>query len=1032
MAELMFDDLIPKQDISFEDLVPAPSAPVANAGPPAASTPEAPQPMPDEQVGYGPGLSVNPRVMQIGAQAVGKALADLAGAPGDLSTGVVNLGLAGADTARDGLDWAISKFTGKPDNIPSVDYRFPPSPVGSDAISEFFGGLLQDHTGVAPIERGDMSVGERMLHSGTRFATESVTAGGGLSKLAQLQKVGRRAPRVSDALLSPYREAPGKALTMDATGGAGAGAALEAERALVPEKYQSPILDFFTMLLGGAGGAQVANLRNAPERMADTARKMMPAKDIHIDPTKGEKPVSNATADNAATFVQNAVREGGGDPSQVASDLGAVVQQSLANGDPLPTTGIATGGVGMTALERGARMDNRSKFIANDQNLKQAAQDRVTGMRDPGAEPNAARDLVEADAAQKRQAAAAPVDAARRELDATRQQNTEALNATQAEREKALAANDTAIDQARKSVDQAQAAEAELGAKVQGNLGNETAASERVAGAVSTAKQADEATKAKLYNEAETAGRSTQLDPTPLIEDAKAVQAEISPLAGSDSRLNNILGDLKRLGGESADGGTSNLPDPISATDLIAILPRLSDARAAARQLKRGDVTRRLDSITGSVRGQLTDLADAGDAAALKWQEAETNFKDNFAPKYREGVGAELDKADRAGTPVEPSAVAGKFLKPGAGGKEAAADLNRILSGAESEAAGQAAARDYILADLAKVVGNDGKIHPARLRAWRANREGMLSQVDGVRAEVDDTLKNVMERRNTTTKLQTDLEAAVAKRRSTDAEYRAKVKELQNNAKLSEAEKADKVAELSRKQADVEREINDSAASLLIDTDPAVAVRKVFSSKDPAGAMAEITAKVKGDPAAAAGWRRAVVDHVIERVTNTRTSTTAGDTGEVSIAALKKFFDQNEAALSAVFTPEEMNSLRRAHKVLEPLQNLSVQATAGSPTAENEMLWNSLEAGLLAATGNAITTGMVMKRIRVALKFLPDPAKQTADLVQRMFFDPDLAKTLLTRQVKQIESPEWNRRLARSIAGMEALRKDAENNVKKE
>ncbi len=1033
MADLTFDDLIPKKPAArFDDLVPqqdVPSAAPAVPTPPAtpAVVDDAPKPWPDTRVGYSPEISINPRMTQIQMQGVGRTGADILGLPGDFSTGVVNLGLAGVDLLQDVADKAVGVFTGKDDNIPDVTYRFPPSPVGGDSIASFFGDLMRK-TGVGPIEYEDMTPEERALYSAYRFGTEGLVGGTALARRAAAQTVGRRAPRMSDAFLDAYRENPGRAVATDTGAGAGAGVALEAQREMVPEEYQGPLLDMASMMLGGFGGASTVGGTRVPRELAEGVRRRLPAKGVPIDPAKGEKAVTNATADNAASFVQRAVREGGGDPDKVSQTVDRAMRDAAENGDPMATTGAASGDIGMAALERAARIDNPIKFQGKDRLLREAAQERVTGLRDDGADPMAARAKIEQETAARRDAVAAPVEDARQELSNLRRSNADRLNETQSQREAALSDREAAVDAAKRSANEADAAERDFGGSVQGPLGTETAASERVAGAVDTAKRSDETTKASLYREAEQAGRETKLDPTPLIDDAKAVEAEISPLADTDPKLKNIIGDLKRLGAESAEPTGQNTPDSITARDLIAMLPRLSDARKAARRLKRGDVTERLDRIVGTIRGQLEDLADSGDQAALKWQEAETNFRDNFAPKYREGVGAELDRAERAGTPTPPSAVAGKFLKPGAGGKEAAADLNRILTGAESEAAGKTAARDYVMADLAKVVGADGKINPARLRSWVASREGMLSQIPDVQAEVRETLRSVINRRAETTRLQSEVEKAVAARRQTDAEFRTEIEKVRNDAKLSEATQQERIADLTRKQAEVEQEINRSAASLLLDADPAVAVKRVLNSADPSAAMKEIVGRLKGDKAAEAGWKRAVVDHLVERVTNTRTATTAGTDGEVSIAKLKQFFDKNDKALAAVFTPEEMNSLRRAHKILEPLQNLSIQATAGSPTAENEMLWNSLEAGLLAVTGNAITTGMIMKRVRVALKFLPDPAKQTAALVERMFFDPELAKTLLTRKVREIESPEWNKRLAQSIAGMEAMRRDASEN----
>ena len=214
MADLTFDDLIPKKPAArFDDLVPQQDVPSAAPAVPAPSTvpavvDEGPKPWPDTRVGYSPEISINPRMAQIQMQGVGRGLgADILGLPGDFSTGVVNLGLAGVDLLQDVADKAVGVFTGKDDNIPDVTYRFPPSPVGSDSIASFFGDLMRK-AGVAPVERDDMTPGERALYSAYRFGTEGLAGGTALARGAAAQTVGRRAPRMSDAFLDAYREKP--------------------------------------------------------------------------------------------------------------------------------------------------------------------------------------------------------------------------------------------------------------------------------------------------------------------------------------------------------------------------------------------------------------------------------------------------------------------------------------------------------------------------------------------------------------------------------------------------------------------------------------------------------------------------------------------------------------------------------------------------------------------------------------------------------------------------------------------------------
>ena len=109
-----------------------------------------------------------------------------------------------------------------------------------------------------------------------------------------------------------------------------------------------------------------------------------------------------------------------------------------------------------------------------------------------------------------------------------------------------------------------------------------------------------------------------------------------------------------------------------------------------------------------------------------------------------------------------------------------------------------------------------------------------------------------------------------------------------------------------------------------------------------------------------------------------------------------------------------MNALQRAHKILEPLGNLARQTAGGSNTIENAMLFRSMEAGLLASGQSFITTGMIVKRIKVAMEFLPPSATQR--LIARQWFDPKLSALLLERNVSKIRAPAWSRSLTGLLA----------------
>lgn len=219
------------------------------------------------------------------------------------------------------------------------------------------------------------------------------------------------------------------------------------------------------------------------------------------------------------------------------------------------------------------------------------------------------------------------------------------------------------------------------------------------------------------------------------------------------------------------------------------------------------------------------------------------------------------------------------------------------------------------------------------------------------------------------------------------------------------------------------------AVAKLAETDPRNVAKRVLGGNEygTEGMLREVNEALKSNPAAQRGWKAAVADVLVDKVTNTNTALTRSDDGPVSIAKLQRVWKQHEGDLAQIFSPGEMAAAKRAHEILEPLGNLSRRSTVGSPTATNQQLTNALEAGLLAYTGNAIATGMIMKRMRVAANMVPGLKEMTLEsktgkLIERMWFDPELFTHIMDTPVRQVEPQGWNAKLNRLIAGTEYLR----------
>ncbi len=933
------------------------------------------------------------RSLMLGTQDVGRGLADIPGMLVDIPNMIANLAPLAAESG-------INLFLDDEDEISLPRFR---TDAGAQLAENV--GRIAEAAGVPLVDRSTLSTQEKVISNVNRLATGAIATGGAVAPIASTS-------RVAQSLASPGLGG----LAVDTTAGAGAGLGLAGAEILAPE---SPIAALFSALAGGLFGAKTAQTAVAPRAAAQTVKSFLPDPDVPPvgDPNLGQR-VSRRTADKAATELQGAAT----DPTQAAARIGERVDAAALGSEPLAPSGVASDDIGLILRERAARGKDPQAFQEQDQIVRDAADERVKGLRDPEARPDAARELVEADVATQRATVAEPVVQARSELDTLRTENTRLTAELETERAGKLASRDTAIAEQKIAKDDAIQSERDLGGEVAGRGDKKVAASEDIAEQVAATKKTAETKKAGLFEEASEAGQGVKVGPEELAADAAAIRDEIGPLAAQDSSLQNIMRDLERLaekrledtGNVDASGNPilQEVEQTVTAADLIEMTPRLSAARKAARRLFRGDVVNRLDRITKNIKGII--LREKG--VAEPFQKAETNFKEDFAPKFREGVGKTLDKAERAGSPVPATTQGAKFLKPGAGGKEAAQDFKRIL-GSE----GDAAARQFVLADMASVVSG-GVINPARLRTWIQNREGLFQAQPALRTEANKVLQDVMNRRGATTTLQRDLERAGAARKVEAAKLQKNIDEVKAKGKLSEKQKQEQIAGLERDAAQVERDIRQNGTRLLLDADPQVAAGKVFSNDDPVTKMGEIVAKLKGDKEALAGWKETVTEHLIDKVAGTNTALAGGgETGPILLAKLQKFFKKNAPTLSKVFDAKEMNALRRAHKILEPLGNLARQTAGGSNTIENARLFQTMEAGLLGVTGNAITTGMIMKRIRVALAFLPPSATQR--LVARQWFDPKLAELLLTREVSKIRAPAWSRRLTGLLAAEQFAQK---------
>ena len=930
---------------------------------------------------------------------------NLAGAPVDLAsmvlTGLSRLGAAGANLVL-------------PDDKQITPWDFSGAPGGSQWLHDLYleGERQAGRPVIAP---EDVGMTTRVGAKAVDFGVQGAAGGTGLSTVAARQAA-EKGVEALPPMLQAYAKRPAATIATDTAAGAGAGTA---DQIAEENGITNPIVRFILDSAGGYGGARATQAVVSPAAAAQAIiDKVLPDPKIPTDTVLGFG-TNPSRADAQATARR--LQEAAINPQTAAQNVKDLSLEARDAGITPPTSGQLSNDPGLLYLEKRARLASPSnevkdprggsaQFVERDRQVQEDLSNAVKHLGPEGANPRVPTDQVTQEVQSTRTALEGDRRAAAQANQEAQAQTAQRQSEIAQEREQRLGAMRQREQQATDAGEAALENEKALGGRIQANQGGKTAASETIATTVGEAKAVDQQRKSGLYREAEQLA-TDRVDARPYAAEVADIKRKLQPLASTDRAVANAMPDFEALLNPETGQGS------IGVRDLIQMLPRLSAAQKSAVANMRGDVAEAIGRISSRIKSDLTERAKQGDEAALAWSAAERNFETQFAPKYREGVGGQLDRAERRGQPVPPSAQGGMFLKPRGGGKEAAADLNRILENAPNAAAGKAAARDYVMSDLATLVGENGTISPNRLKAWRANHEGMLSQLPEVRAEVDKLIVDVVNRRENTNAAKRALDAAVAERKGTKLALDRREKEVMANSRLTEKQKTAEIAKIDQERGAYERDLQDNAVRHLVDADPRTAVGNVMGARDPERAMSQIAEKFKGDKEATAGWKRAVADWLYEKASLAGAPDTTGGLDPVSLNKVAGLIRQHRATLSKVFSPQEMQTLQRVEKFLDISARKGIGATTGSQTAENLNVMNMAELAMKFFLGN-LEGGGRMRQLKLSLSMIPGTPKgaRIDRLIERAMLDPDLMHHLLTIPLKDSMIPQWNRTLTRMLA----------------
>lgn len=968
-------------DKAYADYMSSPAVPPpADAGP--GYIPPAPPPKPEgfdqrlpqftpEAWNSPPQEDPYLRSLKLGAQASGAGIADIAGFPVDITTLGLNVGLSGADK--------LSHWLGGG----GVDFRYRDPFGGSQSIQDAGAAATDALFGKGTIiQPQDMSPAERMAYTGARFATGAGVASGGLAALA------REAPGLLPAALeAPYTAEGSLARTYagDIAAGGGAGLMTEAYHQYAPQYVQDKLGPLGDIIAGFGGAVGGAGLLSAGEKLAGAgarsiaARTPMPREIAGVDPIT-KMPVSKLDFSNAAAMLQGKAFN----PEQAKAQISDYLSQ-IGEG-PAPTLGPLSADPGLLAAERRARAANPAGFIARDQAVMDSVGQRVASVR-----PEAVTDAAGQPVLGPNGAPLAPNPEAPRPV--AERINQETMGAARADQ----VAADLKLAEAKKAQD-ALAAEAAAGRT------RDQASRDLHTNMVDQTYIPDRTTKNALYDAA-------AADPNVVVRTEKARAAADQALATA-ADTNPALRDPQAMRIADAftrpkEAGASNpdlLPVPYGSTpgsaqppvtrtlgQVLADRQALSRTEADARAQGSFGLADTARSIRSGVNADVRAAAESGVPGTEKLAAADANYRNEFAPAYRQGAVAPdfFKNVDRSSpqNPMVPEATAGKFLTAGPTSRAAAEDLAKVIARTPDPAAAKAAASDYVLADAVKSgVIQNGTVSETRLAAFMANREGMFSQIPEIKARFNDLLTRARTGNTSANKLAADLMGAEKKLNLT------------------------------------EQEVNNGVLAMISGHEPRKAVSAVFAAPDSVKAMRDATAAFKNDPQAAAGWKAAVADWMQEKVATASKAGVSADEMATSLPAIRRTFQQNEKALAEVFSPEEMNTLRQAQARLEVLSKRGTQASTGSATAENMGGLRGVLKAFASPVGtfvtfarNAIQAGMIERRINLIAEQFPDANATAKAIVDRAWTDPELAKHLLSAPTSDAQVYTWSRTLSKLL-----------------
>lgn len=992
----MFDDLIPSQaaapKVTFDDLIPVQAnrqpklVPVDHdpwaAFPEAKPSPAAPKLVPvDHDPFAAPAPPAAPGLGAQNAAAAGRLYvtpepppqpierpasllpSSVGGAVRDFTVGAQGVGKGLTDIVSGPFDLAAGAqnlVTGGINKLFGTE--IPPAIPASK--------LVEKATSVLPgIDPATMSRSEKLAYDVNRFGSQAIGTGAMLA---------RRAPQVaeavvpSDSLLGrildhmarPYTQAPARTAVGDAIGGAGAGVAVNAadnlfpDHAVIGDTWPKTIANALAPVVGAIGAN---SLQGTTEGLAGLVRNIA-AKSFGS--ASAPIPLNpNTKAPYSSSDVERAAAKiqaaALGSPRALAQDIR---ENATALAKPVEE--------GATPLQNSAMPT--SGLLSGDPGL--IAAEQSARLRSPA-------DFIRRD--QNVKAASAERVESMRDPEADLGSVMRRAARAREERMGAVESDVLQKQDAARAIDQIRADQGEPFGALANSEAKANASRRLDQALVDQTYIPARVEKNRLFDTAP--GRHEELPADDVFGAIDRIRAGANNLAPG-TLPNDFMRRLDALRPRIDPETGANIGGPGTALggDLADLRKFIGPAQERAQTSGNFDLADNLRRLRTAINRTIEDAPGYGEANANYGQ-----FAERFRPEPNDAMAKFTKAIDRGGQNADgelnrgaapPGETAGRFLNSA----ENAATLPRALQGSPAMTAAETALRDYYRSSFATSALNaDGTINPIRASAWANSHADIMAQFPAIRTEFDNIVTQGRRGEQLSAQAKADLEAARTVRNATEAE------------------------------------VDRSVIGTLIREDPRDAATKILGGGyDTSRRLDEINALVRNDAQAQRGWKAAVSEVLADKVQGTRQ---VGETLEVQFARLAKEFKDNEALLAKTFSPEEMNNLRQAHKILSYFKEAEKRATVGSDTAEKLNIPGWAQLAVRHFKGDLAGGGLI-KRFKLLLEMLPSNKQNADEIIHMAWFDPNVAAFLLERPVKNPNVPQYNIDLRRLIATANASR----------